>query len=209
MIPLSLEQGIFAPDDLAVIQSVYNRVASEPWFSKGAVYRSRFASEVLDRYRSGSFEHQRFYELCRAAAWQRYRQVRSAIEGYRFLVVEDDYLIASDAVSSLENLGASVLGPFASVSEAIHAVELGAEIDGALLDVNLNGEMSYPVAALLKMRQVPFAFISGYDDRILPAFFRASLICSKPTDWAVLATLLVRRSKAADKASIENVNLAS
>lgn len=69
------------------------------------------------------------------------------------------------------------------------------ELDGALLDVDLNGEMVFPVAGFLKMHGVPFAFVTDYDERAFPAPFRSSRVASKPTDWAVIASQIICRTR--------------
>jgi len=78
------------------------------------------------------------------------------LEGRRFLVVEDEYLIAVDLVATLESLGVEVAGPAASVQEALQLLERGDHLDGAVLDINLRNERVYPVADVLRSRGVPF-----------------------------------------------------
>lgn len=196
MVSFALSEGVFTPSDLLVVSAVYDHITAEPWFSKGTVYRSAFAACVLARYRDGVVLTSRLYEECLSVAWEHFRCLKSDIEGFRFLLVEDDYLIAMEAAETLGALGAEVAGPVGTVAHAMDLVEHGPEIDGAILDVNLAGEMSYPVAALLKMKHIPFAFVSGYDEGVLPAFYRAELVCSKPTDWATVAKLVVLPAKA-------------
>ena len=71
-----------------------------------------------------------------------------ALQGCCLLVVEDEYLIAADLTASLESLGVKVIGPAASVEEALSLVENnGGRLDGAVLDINLRNERVYPVAA--------------------------------------------------------------
>jgi len=190
MTTFGLSDGIFAPHDLLIVQSVYEHIVAQPWFSKGAAYRSKFATVVLETYRRGLVMPDELYDVCYAAAMERFKSGKSDIEGYRFLVVEDDYMIAMDACDRLSELGVETLGPAATVGDALELIEHGPEIDGAILDINLNGEMSYPVAGFLKMKSIPFIFLSGYDERILPAFFRDAAACSKPADWAAVAIAL-------------------
>ena len=52
--------------------------------------------------------------------------------------------------------------------------------DGAILDVNVAGETVYPVAQILKRRNVPFIFSTGYGEGTLPAEYRDCPILSKP-----------------------------
>lgn len=106
----------------------------------------------------------------------------SNIAGLRLLLVEDEYLLALYLSEMLEDMGAEVLGPVASVADALDLIEKAPEIDAAILDVNLGGEAVYPVADRLLDRHVPFAFASGYSPEQMPARFRGIDICQKPID---------------------------
>lgn len=78
------------------------------------------------------------------------------------LIVEDEYLIALDLQLMLEGHGWRVIGPAASVREALSL--LSEELPGfALLDVNLGSELVTPVAEFLREHKVPFAVASAYD----------------------------------------------
>jgi CheY-like chemotaxis protein len=106
-------------------------------------------------------------------------------------VVEDEYLIAADLTASLESLGVEVIGPAASVEEALSLVENnGGRLDGAVLDVNLRNERVYPVADVLTERGVPFLFTTGYDAIAIPAAYACSPRCEKPVDKAQLVQWL-------------------
>ncbi len=98
----------------------------------------------------------------------------------RVLVVEDEYLIAVELQTSLEDEGAVVLGPVATLADASELVETEPRIDGAILDANLGGEMVFPVADLLMLRRVPIVFTTGYDASIIPDRFRDVARCEKP-----------------------------
>lgn len=91
------------------------------------------------------------------------------LNGRRYLIVEDEYLVASDMLMTLENAGATVLGP---VSDVEHALEVLANesfnLDAAVLDINLQGQMVYPAASLLAKRGTPFIFVTGYDCADMP-----------------------------------------
>jgi CheY-like chemotaxis protein len=77
-------------------------------------------------------------------------------------VVEDEMLVAWLLEAILCDLGCSVVGPTSSVDQAPLAVLDAQPIDAALLDVNLNGQKSFPVADVLAVRAVPFSFSTGY-----------------------------------------------
>lgn len=104
----------------------------------------------------------------------------------RILLVEDEYLVAEDMAYELRRLGFEVLGPIANVALALRLVDREPVIDGAVLDVNLNGESSYDVADALLARDVPFAFMTGYDENSLPARFAAVARFNKPVTRAIL-----------------------
>ena len=64
--------------------------------------------------------------------------------------------------------------------DALDLIKREGRIEGAVLDVNLHGEMAFPVADLLIERGVPFVFTTGYDESIIPDRFSKILRCEKP-----------------------------
>jgi CheY-like chemotaxis protein len=107
------------------------------------------------------------------------------------LVVEDEYIIAEGIVDALERAGASVIGPVPSLAEAM-ALVLADGIDGAVLDINLRGELVYPVANALLERGVPFLFATGYDAGAIPASYDQVPRREKPVPPSDLARVLRR-----------------
>ena len=85
------------------------------------------------------------------------------------LVVEDEFLIATELEHMLGRHGWRVLGPAATVEAALRLLDGGARPDVALLDVNLRGEAVTPVAARLRALGVPFVLASAYDGNRLAA----------------------------------------
>ncbi len=85
----------------------------------------------------------------------------STLLGRRILVVEDEMMVAMLMEDILTELGCVVVGPAYRVVDALRLLA-EVEIDAALLDVNLNGAESYPVAEELRRREVPFVFATGY-----------------------------------------------
>jgi CheY-like chemotaxis protein len=83
--------------------------------------------------------------------------------GLVVLVVEDEFLIAMDLEAMLKEHGWRVLGPAATVAEALGLLEDGKTPAVALLDVNLRGETVVPVAEVLSERGVPIVLASAYD----------------------------------------------
>src|SRR5215217_5369653 len=109
------------------------------------------------------------------------------LRGYRLLVVEDDYMIAADVAQRLEEIGAEVVGPAGSIEAAL------ALIDAAVLDVNLGTTRSDPVADALRAHNVPFVFVTGYDDVMLPPLYAEVPRCEKPVHIGALTRLLAER----------------
>ncbi|EQB06414.1 hypothetical protein L288_11220 [Sphingobium quisquiliarum P25] len=80
----------------------------------------------------------------------------------RVLLVEDEFLVAMHIEDMLVDLGYKVVGPVSRLEDALKLVHSGEPIDAALLDVNLAGERSWPVARALRDRGIPFLFATGY-----------------------------------------------
>ena len=78
------------------------------------------------------------------------------------LVVEDEAILALDLEIILMRHGCRVLGPAATVDEALHLLRTETP-DVALLDVNVRGRMVTPVAEELRARHVPFVLASAYE----------------------------------------------
>ena len=102
------------------------------------------------------------------------------LTGKRILIVEDEYFIAADLKRALAEAGAIVVGPAGTLASAQALVD--DDIDLAMLDVNLDGEHSYPLANRLRERAVPFAFLTGYDRWALPPAYRDVPRLDKPFD---------------------------
>lgn len=82
--------------------------------------------------------------------------------GMRVLIVEDMWLVAEDLAMELEDMGCKVAGPAGRLEQGLVIAQAEA-LDGALLDVNLGSDNSFPIATELKSRGVPFVFLTGYD----------------------------------------------
>lgn len=108
----------------------------------------------------------------------------------RALLVEDNLIIALDAEEMLIRLGAEGVDVAASVRDALSIIERQPP-DFAMLDVNLTGETSFPIAERLLLAKVPFVFATGYgDDLAMPSEFAGARIVSKPYEEAdVIAAL--------------------
>ena len=113
-----------------------------------------------------------------------------ALDGKRVLLVEDEALVAMLLETIIEDMGASPVGAFATIEEALAAVEGEGPFDVALLDVNLAGREVFPVAEALKARGVPVVFSTGYGEGGLSEDWRGSQVLQKPfTEQAVREAL--------------------
>lgn len=122
------------------------------------------------------------------------------LQALRILVVEDEYLLAHDLSTALRDAGAEVAGPFGTLGDAIAGAEADTRLDGAVLDVNLRGEMVFPLADALTARKVPFLFATGYDRWAIPDRFSEVLRLEKPLKAAKIGAalgLLLRATAAA------------
>ena len=98
----------------------------------------------------------------------------------KILIVEDSFLVLIGLEAMCADLGWELVGPATRLGEAL-ALARSATFDAALLDVNLDGEMSWEVADVLKERGIPFAFSTGYDQsNILPEHLAGTQVLAKP-----------------------------
>ena len=100
-------------------------------------------------------------------------------ERARLLVVEDEYLIRMLVEDMLGDLGYEVAAAVGTLDEATEQASKG-EFEGAILDVNVDGEEIYPVADILAQRRLPFVFVTGYGEGSLPAKYRSRPALQKP-----------------------------
>ena len=115
--------------------------------------------------------------------------MQKSLEGRRILVVEDEFLIAMEVEDVLRALGAEVVGPFGRLKPALGAVQ-NEVLDGAVLDVRLDGETSEQVAAELVSRGVPVLLTTGYESEQLPPDLRHLPRLRKPFDERDLRDML-------------------
>jgi DNA-binding response OmpR family regulator len=105
------------------------------------------------------------------------------------LVLEDEVLLAMELETELQRAGFSVLGPFVRVRDALLAIAQQSP-DLAILDINLEGELSIPIAEVLLAARVPFLTLTGYSEHEVPPVYRSSPIISKPYDIGSLLEVL-------------------
>lgn len=97
----------------------------------------------------------------------------------RILIVEDEYLVALYLEELLTEMGHQVIGIASRITEALE-ISRDAEIDFAVLDINLAGTQSFAVADVLRQRDIPFVFASGYGNDGLVDGYRHETVLRKP-----------------------------
>jgi CheY-like chemotaxis protein len=98
------------------------------------------------------------------------------------LVVEDEPLIAMLVEDWLAELECQTVGPAATAEDALTLIG-GTKIDGAILDVSLDGRDSFAVAAALRERAIPFAFATGHANDRIEEHFKNVPTLAKPYDF--------------------------
>ena len=111
------------------------------------------------------------------------------LAGLRVLVVEDEMMVSMLIEDMLEDLGCKVVGPASRLDEAM-ALAADAELDCAVLDVNLGGQSIFPLADFLRAKGAPFAFATGYGDAGLRDVDKGSPVLQKPFRETDLARVL-------------------
>jgi CheY-like chemotaxis protein len=101
------------------------------------------------------------------------------LQGLKVLVVEDEAIVAMLLEQMLEELGCEVVAVAGQVGPASDLART-ADMDVAILDMNLGGQSVDPVAEALAAREAPFIFASGYGEDGLTARWRGRPVLSKP-----------------------------
>lgn len=126
--------------------------------------------------------------LCRSPDDNRFSAVGSdpaflPLAGRSILLVEDELVVAMDLQYALEDVGAKVIGPFDRLPKAESAVnDATLSVDAAILDLDLHGAETFPVAEALEARGIPFVLHTGHGEvDVLNARFPNAPVCRKPS----------------------------
>ncbi len=106
----------------------------------------------------------------------------------RVLLAEDEFFIADDVLSELNEHGTEMVGPCPTVQDALAQLEQGRKIDAAIIDIKLRGEMAFQLAEALMARGLPFLFMTGYDRAVR---YNGVVFCEKPMKRGALAQALL------------------
>lgn len=109
------------------------------------------------------------------------------LAGYRILILEDELYVGFDLRAELLDCGAEVIGPIADLDMAFDIVDTKSSIDAAVLDVNLRGELVFPLADLLVQQDIPFIFTTGYGVDVIPYRLRSIVRQEKPARTSDIA----------------------
>jgi len=107
------------------------------------------------------------------------------------LIVEDEYLIATDLAQQIIEDGGHVIGPALSIDEALDLLRHTSDLGGAILDVKVENSNTFDLADVLTDAGVPFVFFTGYRSLVMPDRFIGVPRIVKPSGWRQLKQGLV------------------
>ena len=113
------------------------------------------------------------------------------LQGARVLIVEDDAIIAMMVEDMLSEMGCEVVGTAARLEAAVEKART-LDLDLAMLDVNLDGLETFPVADVLTERGVPFVFSTGYGAHVTAGRYEGAPTLQKPYETRELEQAVVR-----------------
>jgi CheY-like chemotaxis protein len=111
----------------------------------------------------------------------------------RVLIVEDEFLVAMLLEDLLSEMGHRVVACATQVDQAMK-IAGEADIEFAILDINLGGVKSFPVAEILRRRGIPFVFATGYGSAGLTSEFENELTLQKPYEPGELKRTIAQAS---------------
>jgi two-component SAPR family response regulator len=97
----------------------------------------------------------------------------------KILIVEDEPLVGLEIATLLAEKGAIPIGPVQTVTAALQLMDK-TPVDCAVLNIELRGERSFPIADALSARHVPFAFITSYGESAIPSQHKDRPLVQKP-----------------------------
>ncbi|MGI8612266.1 MAG: response regulator [Sphingomicrobium sp.] len=115
----------------------------------------------------------------------------AALAGRRVLVVEDSPVVADAADDMLQDMGCVVVGPATTMAAALQMAG-EAQLDAAIVDINIRGDKAYPVLRILRDRSIPFLLTSGYADWSMPEDWQDQPRVAKPYSPNQLRESLLR-----------------
>jgi len=125
-----------------------------------------------------------------------------AWHGGRVLVCEPNLLMAEVICQFLPEWGLEAIGPVDQLESALHMARVRA-LDGAILNIDLNGRPCFPVCAILSARRVPFAFLTSHSGQavLIPVEYRWAAIVAKPFEPSEMKDVLAQMLGLTDRPS--------
>lgn len=108
------------------------------------------------------------------------RTADERLAGHRVLLVEDEWFVANQIASAFRQVGARVVGMAPTVRQALRVIEDHSQLDGAVIDLDLRGEMAYPIVDRLEERGVPYILATAFEEYQIAPEYRNVPRCSKP-----------------------------
>ena len=105
--------------------------------------------------------------------------MKNGLAGRRVFIVEDESMISMLLQDNLADIGCEVAGTAFRYPDAL-AKSKSLSFEIAILDVNLNGQFTFPIADILTERGLPFVFSTGYGGTRIPAPFQKAPVLQKP-----------------------------
>lgn len=113
--------------------------------------------------------------------------INPVLESRQIMIIEDEYLLASELGEVLKSAGAKVIGPVPTSARAKALIERSRP-DCIVSDINLSGESVFPFARWALAMGLPMLFVSGYDRTSLPPDLAAVELIRKPVDLTRLVS---------------------
>jgi CheY-like chemotaxis protein len=111
--------------------------------------------------------------------------------GKRILVVEDEIMLAMMMEDVLADLGCTTVQTAGTCSQALDLMDHHT-FDAAMLDINLGGTTSKPVAEALAEKSIPFVFCTGNSQSVTWDGFQDRPFLRKPYDFKELESVLAK-----------------
>lgn len=116
-------------------------------------------------------------------------QSQRILRSMRILIVEDEYLLASELKHMLSDAGAEVIGMTPDCGKAVALAE-SCRPDCVISDINLSGDMAYPFARWAMEAGFPLLFVSGYGRASMPPDLASVALVRKPVDEGQLISTI-------------------
>ena len=122
--------------------------------------------------------------------------MQEPVSDRRVLLVEDEAMVAMLLEDLLADMGCVVVAAVSRIEEALAASQT-LDFELAILDVNLDGRETYPVADAVAARNLPSVFVTGYGRSGLREAYRHLPVLTKPFREAELRRIVAQALDAA------------